>query len=333
MLAAVGAVAALASLMGALALAGVFSDEEEPAQLPRPETTQADTSGGEGIGSEEAAKRPDIKTIEVGGRPTAIAAGEGAVWIADSFSDEASAIDPLRPGNPRPAHFALLGPAADVATGYGGVWFALPEQGTVERRDPSATASAGEQIPVEGFPSGIAAGGGSVWAVSESLGLRIDPVSGEVGDEIGLGGFGSGVAVGEGWLWVVVDNRELVRIDASTGEDVEEPIAVRDAFNIAVGDGSAWVVSASGTVTGIDTGSLEAVSEPVRVRGALDVAVGKQAVWVTSSDRTVTRLDPATGEIVGAPLPVGDEPGSVSVGEGAVWVANGGDGTVTRIDP
>src|SRR5918995_937274 len=225
--------------MGALALAGVFSGEEEPAQPLRPETTEGDTSRGEGIGDEDAVERPDMKTIQVGGRPTAIAAGEGSVWIADSFSDEASAIRPRHRGNPPPAHFALLGPAADVATGYGGVWFALPEQGTIERRDPSATASAGEQIPVDGFPSGIAAGGSSVWAVSESIVLRIDPASGEVSDEIELSGFGSGVAVGEGLLWVIVDNRELVRIDASTGEDVEEPIAVRDASNIAVGDGSA----------------------------------------------------------------------------------------------
>ena len=32
-------------------------------------------------------------------------------------------------------------------------------------------------------------------------------------------------------------------------------------------------------------------------------------------------------------IQVGDEPSAVAVGQGAVWVANAGDGTVTRIDP
>jgi DNA-binding beta-propeller fold protein YncE len=69
------------------------------------------------------------------------------------------------------------------------------------------------------------------------------------------------------------------------------------------------------------------------VPGALDVAAGGGSVWVTSSKRTVTRLDPRTLEPLGDPLPVGDEPASVSVGADAVWVANGGDGTLTRIEP
>ena len=39
------------------------------------------------------------------------------------------------------------------------------------------------------------------------------------------------------------------------------------------------------------------------------------------------------GEIVSEPIPVGDSPADVAVGEGAVWVANEGGETVTRIDP
>ena len=33
------------------------------------------------------------------------------------------------------------------------------------------------------------------------------------------------------------------------------------------------------------------------------------------------------------PITVGDGPTAVTFGAGAVWVANAGDGTVTRIDP
>ena len=36
---------------------------------------------------------------------------------------------------------------------------------------------------------------------------------------------------------------------------------------------------------------------------------------------------------VGDPIEVGDRPSAVAIGVGYVWVANGGDSTVSRIDP
>ena len=51
------------------------------------------------------------------------------------------------------------------------------------------------------------------------------------------------------------------------------------------------------------------------------------------NDNTVTRIDPATGKVAGAAIPVGNRPSDVAVGGGAVWVANQGDDSVTRIAP
>ncbi len=45
----------------------------------------------------------------------------------------------------------------------------------------------------------------------------------------------------------------------------------------------------------------------------------------------MTRIDRARTRI--GQIPVGDEPVAVAVGADAVWVANAGDGTVSRIDP
>jgi peptide/nickel transport system substrate-binding protein len=45
----------------------------------------------------------------------------------------------------------------------------------------------------------------------------------------------------------------------------------------------------------------------------------------------VTRVDPGTNAT--QDIHVGDEPAAVAVGPDAVWVANAGDGTVSRIDP
>jgi DNA-binding SARP family transcriptional activator/streptogramin lyase len=43
-------------------------------------------------------------------------------------------------------------------------------------------------------------------------------------------------------------------------------------------------------------------------------------------------IDPSSNRIVAA-IPVGSQPSAVTVGEGAVWVANSADGTVSRVDP
>jgi YVTN family beta-propeller protein len=57
--------------------------------------------------------------------------------------------------------------------------------------------------------------------------------------------------------------------------------------------------------------------------GSNAVAVGANSVAV---------IDPRTNQVVGD-VPVGSGPDAVAVGARGVWVANGGDGTVTRIDP
>jgi YVTN family beta-propeller protein len=75
---------------------------------------------------------------------------------------------------------------------------------------------------------------------------------------------------------------------------------------------------------------------------ALDLDVGEGAVWVTTapfrpgegnSERgTLVRVDPSPHRIVGL-ISVGRGPRNVAAGEGAVWVANADDDSVSRIDP
>ena len=43
------------------------------------------------------------------------------------------------------------------------------------------------------------------------------------------------------------------------------------------------------------------------------------------------RLDPRTNSVV--TIPVGDAPAALAAGAGALWAANSGDGTISRIDP
>ena len=47
---------------------------------------------------------------------------------------------------------------------------------------------------------------------------------------------------------------------------------------------------------------------------------------------SVIKIDPHTLAVVGRPR-VGNDPAAVTFGGGRLWVANAGDGTVTRLDP
>jgi hypothetical protein len=327
-----GALGVVAIVIIVLALAGVFSsDDVENVARPAP-AAQPQGAGGPAPTPEREAgtSRPKLTTVRVGGRPTALAAGQGSVWVADSFERRGTVLESERA---KPTSFELAGPASDVIVTEAGAYYALPEQQLVERRELDDPGATGETIETDGFPSVLAGAAGSVFALADKSIELIDVDGAEVVDRFELDGFASSLAVGEGYLWVVKDNSEVARLDPSSGDADGEPVDVAEAFGVATGEGAVWVVSASGAITRIDPESLQATVAPSRVPGALDVAAGLGSAWVTSRERTLTRLDPDTLEPIGKPLPVGDEAASVGVGDDVVWIANGGDGTLTRIEP
>jgi YVTN family beta-propeller protein len=64
-----------------------------------------------------------------------------------------------------------------------------------------------------------------------------------------------------------------------------------------------------------------------------ELAVGEGAIWVTNNDEGTVTRVDPTTNDVIATIDVGPNPSDITVGAGAVWVANEGDGTVSRIDP
>jgi DNA-binding beta-propeller fold protein YncE len=318
----VAAIAALAAVAGALRLAGAFNDEDEPVDPAPIAAPKAKPPAG--------VDPPMVETIEVGGHPAAIAAGPSAVFVADAFSSEGDALDPAAGGGlPIP----LPDPANSLAATEADVWFGLPDRRAVERRAVLDVAADGETVELDTIPAAIAADAGGAWVLTENAVDRVEAESGEVTDSISAGGFATAFAVADGAIWVVADNREVRKFDASSLESTGDVAEVTDASAIAVGEGYAWVLSATGELTRLALDSLRPVGDPVRIRGALSLTIGEGAVWVTSSDRTATRIDPRSAASVGDPVPVGDEPVAATSGAGAIWVANAGDGTVTRISP
>ena len=63
------------------------------------------------------------------------------------------------------------------------------------------------------------------------------------------------------------------------------------------------------------------------------VARGEGAIWVTNTNDDTVSRIDPVTRSVRDTITVGSSPSGIAVGAGAVWVANHGDGTVSRIDP
>ena len=94
------------------------------------------------------------------------------------------------------------GPAA-IAAGYGGVWVANRDDGTVTRID-AATDAVTDTVRVGGSPGAVAAGLGAIWVADGGTGavIRIDPRTRRVSRRIALGSAPSALALAGGSVWV-----------------------------------------------------------------------------------------------------------------------------------
>jgi YVTN family beta-propeller protein len=137
--------------------------------------------------------------------PSAIAIGEGSVWVANAGESNVSRI------NPRTASevgdLTVGRRPRGVTVGAGSVWVTNEADDTVTRID--AASSSAETIDVGKGPAGIAFGAGAVWVANGGDGTvsRIDPETRDV-KTIKVGGRPSGVAVGAGLVWVTVQASE-----------------------------------------------------------------------------------------------------------------------------
>jgi YVTN family beta-propeller protein len=80
----------------------------------------------------------------------------------------------------------------------------------------------------------------------------------------------------------------------------------------------------------VDTDGIQA--ETPDVPSPESVTVGAGAIWVTSGSNGLVRIDPQMHRVLQR-ITVGNGPQGVAFAQGAVWVANSLDGTVSRVSP
>ena len=143
------------------------------------------------------------------------------------------------------------------------------------------------------------------------------------------------VAVGAGYVWAAYGDSTLARIEPRTMRVAEPRRRTRSRPASSSAPATVWVAnSGDATVQRFDPFTFE--EGPLR-----PISVGgRPARSHSATERSGSRTAATTRSRASIPehgrehdISVGDAPVGVAVGEGAVWVANAGDGTVSRIDP
>jgi YVTN family beta-propeller protein len=269
--------------------------------------------------------------VSLGTSPSSLAAGDGAVWVAN---DNAGTVSRINPSTRALVETIPLGSSpGGIAAGPRAVWVTDNDGGMVSRIDP-AVDQVVQTIPVGNAPTGVAVGDGSVWVANSSDGTltRIDVVTGDLVRTIPLGAGATDVAVGAGAVWVSDEAGDRVyRVDPQTDQLTAVINVGTGPTALAVAFGSVWVAnSLDGTVSRIDP-QTDTVSATVPIGdGAGGIAVGDGGVWVTSPYAgTIELVDPVT-DAVTRTVRVGNRPEGLALAGGVAWVGVGPAGTSHR---
>jgi len=290
-----------------------------------------------------------VDAIELGFKSRLIAAGAGAVWVADPDTSTLVKIDPRTRKIVRRTAIDPNGVPTGIAAGLGALWVTVNHaHGTIEllKIDPSLGTSEDTLVldrlrgpnggELYGTEVGIAVGSGSVWTAegAESRVSRIDPTT--LTRRVVAQGMPTlqGIAVGGNAVWVAGPN-QATRVDTGTGATTSTPPSGQTAeiASIAVSPTTVYfATSAEPVVWSIDPENVQANGTTPIGAGPAGVAIGEGGIWVTSSvNGTVSRLAPNSGALV-ARIKTGTSAGGVVAQYGIVWVspgtpagANGGD--------
>jgi DNA-binding SARP family transcriptional activator/DNA-binding beta-propeller fold protein YncE len=225
-----------------------------------------------------------------------------------------------------------------VTIGFGSIWVANADDGTVSRIDPDRQEVV-RTIGIGAPAVDLAVGLDALWVANGSDGTvsRVDPDAEAVVDTIDLRGSSElawnaayAVEADADAIWVAVGPHHLARIDPRTSEMT----ALTDMGSVPVGvasDGRAlWVATIAGRAVRV---ALRTSAPTVQVQIGFPVAIawGAEAIWV-SGRKQVWRIDPGTAAVTQT-IRVGHRLMGLRATEDVVWAADNGGGTVIRIDP
>jgi DNA-binding beta-propeller fold protein YncE/tRNA A-37 threonylcarbamoyl transferase component Bud32 len=141
------------------------------------------------------------------------------------------------------------------------------------------------------------------------------------------------VAAGAERIWVAGrDSDRITALDRSGERPLGRGRTIENPRALALGFGYLWAVGRDGLFRlDLETGEPKGT---VPLADPSDVAVDRDHIWVLDRGEQprVLQVDPASLRVTGQGF-VGDDPRSLAVGAGSVWVTNTADGSISRVDP
>jgi class 3 adenylate cyclase/DNA-binding beta-propeller fold protein YncE len=228
-----------------------------------------------------------------------------------------------------------VGPMA-LASDNQNLWVAALDAGVIQAI-PLGGSSTGQTIGRVGRPTGIAIGGGPIWAADalDQVLTLIDPTSGATNRTIQTPA--AAIEFGANAAWDVDDiDDSIYRLDAQSGDTVATIALAPGAYPnaISVTADAVWVANGgTSTVTRIDPSDNSVVVAAIPLRFVPDsISAGDQVVWVGSrASDSLLRLDPSSNA-VSTTINVCDQPRAVAADGTGVWVACVGPGEVWHLD-
>jgi YVTN family beta-propeller protein len=218
--------------------------------------------------------------IRVGPSPIGLAAGAGAVWVADA-SGTVTAIDTSTRRVKGPS--VRIGAAlSGIATGAGAVWVTDIERGILWRVDPSDRTTLPTNVPMGVVRAAVF--DGKVWVTnSDATVTVVNATTLSVENTMTVGNGPIGLAPAGGAMWVANSDDDTVSAVDPGGPTRFPPVHVgKGPVAVAAGADGVWVAS--------------------------------------QDDEVLTRLDPTSGRRFGAPVALHSRPRAAAIGSGRVWV-------------
>ena len=233
--------------------------------------------------------------------PGDVAAGAGAVWVADGAS--LYRIVPGLTGQTVTRPFATLphgGLIGDVVTTAGAVWVDDTTDGTVDRY-AATTGRASAAVSIGHTAGAMTAGDGGLWVADPDTHTvsRISLTRHRVNTVVTLPGPPTHLATAGDDLWVT-DGTGRVNAVGPAWPDPHRARR-RPGHRRGRGDGSVWVAStATGTLSRINP-RRDTVMATIHVgKRPYAVAATPQATWVAVLGQPVTMHTPAPGPATGS---------------------------------
>lgn len=267
------------------------------------------------------AEEPVAPAVETGpvvvaleGRPSAVAAGDGVLWVADDERGLVLRLD-AADGSPVGEPIAVSPTPRALAVGGGSVWVA-DSDGTVTRID-AAAGDVDATIPLGGALVDVIADGDGAWVGDiESGTVRPIGPDGVPGPEITVPDGVVRLALAGRQLWVTGLEATVTPIDVVTSV-VGEPVPVGTGpIGMAVADDVLWVTNSDDrTASQLSADDGHALGDAIDVGPApIAVVVDGESVWVLNQDGpSLTQLD---GDTIDLPV----RPRGMARTDAGVWV-------------